>query len=253
MDYNIKNQEVYVSRMNTTLVDKCWWLEQVPEDIHTIIDFGCAEGDLYYMIKALGTKSYQYIGIDNNTEMVKKCTEKGLICVGSMEEAIGLFNPNHTLLVMNSVVHEILHYGWSTDFTHLFRHGIKCVAIRDMVVEHTITENYNEIIDTILNSKYRKQFEEVDRIAKTKFEGLYVVPVKEFLLKYRYKENWERESNEQYLWAWPELVIHTDIPYNYDITYMSYFNIPFIRNQIKQDFGFDYDKMTHCKMFLIHK
>ena len=42
----IDNMHIYMERMAATLTDKCWWVERMPPEIETVVDFGCAQGDL---------------------------------------------------------------------------------------------------------------------------------------------------------------------------------------------------------------
>ena len=42
----IHNFDIYLKRMAATLSDKCWWVDRLPPDIDTVVDYGCAQGDL---------------------------------------------------------------------------------------------------------------------------------------------------------------------------------------------------------------
>lgn len=73
----------------------------------------------------------------------------------------------------------------------------------------------------------------------------------EFFLKYTYKENWDRERDEQYLWDW-NFFAETAIGDSMRIEVNQPFRIvPQIR-QIEKDFGIKFPEFlnTHRKMLL---
>ena len=70
----------------------------------------------------------------------------------------------------------------------------------------------------------------------------------EFVLKYRYDANWARESKEIYLWPWIDLIYRYGTEYY--INFENDFYIPFIKDKIKEDFGFIYPQNTHKKLLL---
>ena len=39
---DIKNRNVYLTKMSKTFFDKAWFMSHIPEEIDTFIDFGCA-------------------------------------------------------------------------------------------------------------------------------------------------------------------------------------------------------------------
>ena len=41
---DIKNKEIYLTKMSKTFFDKAWFMSHIPEGIDTFIDFGCADG-----------------------------------------------------------------------------------------------------------------------------------------------------------------------------------------------------------------
>ena len=43
---DIVDINTYLRSMSTTLFDKVWWIDKIPDDINTIVDFGCAKADL---------------------------------------------------------------------------------------------------------------------------------------------------------------------------------------------------------------
>ena len=73
-----------------------------------------------------------------------------------------------------------------------------------------------------------------------------------YLLKYRYTDNWDREVNEDYLPVSLETV-KSKIPNSYKIVYEQDFLLPFLKQQVKQDFNVDLTHSTHTKMIIQNK
>ena len=129
----------------------------------------------------------------------------------------------------------------------------KYIAIRDMYYfANDINKiNESEILSAIEHSNLNYLY---DDYKKTKTPYFYSIneQLVDFLLKYRYIENWDREKNEQYLWDWQyDIYLNYLYQHNYyTITYEDSFFIPYIRNQIKQDFNIDLPVRTHKKLLL---
>ena len=252
----IHDMNTYLTRMDASLPDKCWWLDHIPDTISTVIDFGCAAGNLKTTLDELAPGRFNYIGIDNSPDMLAICKDKGLAAYGDISEA--RYDPAKTILVLNSVIHEILHYMSKEDsftlLSQLCELSIKYIAIRDMNIGHSRDSKCSFIVSKILQSRFAAKWE--DYINQNPHSVVPTVDqenvrVKEFLLKYWYEENWERERDEQYLFNigilgeyW--LFINPE----YQIVHDSDFYIPWVRNKIHDDFGVWYDEPTHKKMLL---
>lgn len=65
----ITNYAVYNNGMRNTIIDKMWFLDYISPNITTIIDFGCADGDLFKEIEKIYPNKFDYIGIDNDKTM----------------------------------------------------------------------------------------------------------------------------------------------------------------------------------------
>jgi hypothetical protein len=70
-----------------------------------------------------------------------------------------------------------------------------------------------------------------------------------YLLKYRYKANWEREVAENYLPITMEYLLSL-IPDNYEIVFYEHYSLPFLKEQVNKDFGINIKDNTHIKMIL---
>ena len=73
----------------------------------------------------------------------------------------------------------------------------------------------------------------------------------EFLMKYRYVGNWQREMKETYFWPWlPMISSLSPESRAYKIAFTNRFYIPFIRDRVSEDFGIDFQVETHKKVLL---
>ena len=70
-----------------------------------------------------------------------------------------------------------------------------------------------------------------------------------YLMKYRYKENRDREIRENYFPLYREELLRK-IPKEYKITFHDHYVLPYVKNQVKKDFGIDLMDNTHMKLIL---
>ena len=252
----IKDLHTYLSRMDKALLDKCWWIDKIAPEVDTVIDFGCAAGNLKSMIDYLAPKKYKYIGIDTAPEMVNECIHKGIRVYTSLSVALKHCKPENTIIVLNSVIHELLSYE-AEPYKILRQIGnSKCryIAIRDMCLTDIQLDNVDAIRNQIEHSKYANQWYEFRTICECTRQAPYnylSVIEKEFLLKYWYTENWDREKYEQYLWTWAhDLWREEHVFMDYKIEDVEDFYIPFVRNKVQEDFGIKYTELTHKKVLL---
>lgn len=245
--------KAYLTRMDAALLDKCWWIDKISSNIDTVIDFGCAAGHLKDMIEHLAPNTYKYIGVDSSEEMRRECAQRNITVYSFIDEAMAQCNPKTTILVMNSVIHEILSYSdtYMSLFHTLAAYDCHYVAIRDMFAgePHFSDEQFNNMLYAIHNSIYKAQLEQFYKCAQHR----YHVPsqdliLKEFLLKYWYTENWDRECQEQYLWDWDRLIKYAFT--HYRVKSVEQFYIPYVRDKIYKDFHFEYNENTHVKLLL---
>ena len=82
---DIINYNCYLTKMSKTFFDKAWFMSHLPEDICTIVDVGCADGSFMEFLKRSGL-DFEYIGIDNDSEMQRLTKEKGFTCYSSIKE-----------------------------------------------------------------------------------------------------------------------------------------------------------------------
>ena len=249
------NKEIYLKRMKIGMYDKCWWVDKIYPEVDTVVDFGCADGTLWEAIKVLCPQITTYYGIENNEEFFDALDAKSIQHYSTIEELPQNLDWNRTIAVMNSVVHEIFSYQGETAFKDLLKKiqefGVRHIAIRDMCLnaeECFYLKSANDFFyEAICNSPYKKLFikdccHSVPAFYKNIFYQM------EFFLKYTYKENWDRECAEQYLWDWPDYII-SPAGMSMRIEVNQPFRIvPQIR-QIEKDFGIKFPEFlnTHRK------
>ncbi len=273
----ISDNGVYLRGMRNTFHDKSWFMSIVPFDVDTIVDFGCADGSFLEYMKR-NWPEYRYAGIDENEEFLAMTRERGFEAYGNLTE----FSKKHSngdgkvLLVMNSVLHEIYTYKGVPQAEEIWgaflRNGVKYIALRDMYArgcgifsskteanlldvcdqkdKHAASNNGELISLHDKLSDFERQWGEVN-------DGYKLT---HFLLKYFYSLNWERELVENYLpFHYREL--HEAIrSAGYDITFESFYAIPWLKQKWLSDFDCDTHPAlhafvskvtTHMKLFLV--
>ena len=256
---NIVDIKDYNLAMQKTLLDKIWFLDKIDNSIKYIFDFGCADGSLTKFINEMFPDQFEFFLIDNNPEMLKIAKENIMdsswtirvhYC-NSIEEAITQCDDiKKSVLVLNSVIHEILSYCDYEEqrklFETFFQSKFGYVAIRDMhlftlpdfEIDNTEQEHFNKFLDFVAN------FEYTEVIGKNTLQL-------EFLLKTDYYSNWEREKKERYLWNWIVLVLGYSMGL-YEIEYEEDFSLPYHRRKWYKKFKVSQTNKikTHKKLLL---
>ncbi len=261
----IVDTNTYLRSMSTTLFDKVWWIDKIPSDIDTIVDFGCAQADLAVLINRIMPGRFHYIGIEESGVMAQLAGKNLRYHVpGTWEILPSLLAASesndfkNSVLVLNSVLHEVFTYKSESEIQSLMSQiqdlGFSCIAIRDMCPSRFDLYDHINANCAILSSLYGDLWREYEKFRiETKIAGVTYDEdtwLPEFLLKYRYKANWEREKREKYLWNIPKKLTQYGLLDKYEIRFENRFYIPFIRDKIKEDFGIDWDYPTHIKLLL---
>ena len=243
----IKNYDVYNQRMNLSIVDKCWWIDEISEDIDTIIDYGCATGELFvYLKNNYPGRFRKFIGIDNNEKMLQIAQKN--FPEGEYYDSLNYVKYNSkAILVLNSVIHEILTYDGLDILLDIFDYAndnnISYIAIREMFYPNPSMSIILMAEDFQMPKIFKERWEEFCgyRPYESRIKRLH-----EFILKYSYVENWERESKEKYLWHWD--IFSYDALTNYEVVKEFSFSIPQQKDKIRKDLGLDWPLDTHKKM-----
>lgn len=255
---NIVDIHDYNKAMQKTLLDKVWYLDKIDKSVKYLFDFGCADGSMAKFINEMFPDHFEFFLIDNNPEMLKIAEEnirdyatpiRAYYC-NSIEEAISqCADIKKSVLVLNSVIHEILSYCDYEEqrklFETFFQSEFGYIAIRDMHLFDLPTFSPSWIHEKDLK-KYIDFREHYNAKGMT-FEQVYI----EFFLKTDYYANWERERDEKYLWNWLKIIT----PYidgNYKIDYEENFSLPYHRRKWKKKFNLSTTNKikTHKKLLL---
>ena len=248
----ISDLNVYLNKMQKSVIDKIFFIDKVFEPFENIVDFGCANGELIKAVHALFGDEYKYCGYDINPEMIK-AARVNIPFATIVSEWDRLDVPfDKSLLNISSTIHEIYSYCKPEEieqfWARVFRSGFKYITIRDMMVSENCSADADEKEIALVRGAQRyaehlRDYENVRGTIKSQKDLIH------FLLKYKYTENWEREVREDYLGLHLEEFLKLIHP-EYEITFFDHFTLPFIAWQIKNDFNIDLKTPTHIKIIL---
>lgn len=267
---DITDNDIYLERMRKALFDKAFWIDKIDPNTTTVIDMGCATGDLFRFIEDMFPGKFRFIGIENNKDFLANAYSNATYYTDIHD--VENDDWEHSILVMNSVIHEIYSYCGNDAFkeilTYVFNKSVNHVAIREMDLSYPgdydsyyVINWANDVVVTASN-KYEKQWKEHLASYEADAPKNIIERAAEFVLKYQYTENWEREVNERYLHQ--EMI--GDIGYAmskynfrrenddgsfYYFDYELPFSIPQQVDRIAADFGSFPDELnTHVKLLI---
>ncbi len=242
----------YNKGMRQSLIDKTYFLDKVEAEI--FVDFGCADGILLKYMHNLFPE-HDYIGYDLSKEMIEKAQD-------NLPETIQLFhelkqlsqhlkaikNGRKTCLILSSVIHEVYSYSNPKEFwNEIFTLDFDYISIRDMCVSNTCSRPSDpitvarvyQIFDTELLTDWESMWGSLDENWS----------LTHFFLTYRYTENWERESRENYLPITKERLLQI-IPNHYHPHFIEHYTLPFLRDEVFNTFQVQLQERTHLKLIL---
>jgi SAM-dependent methyltransferase len=251
-DSNIPSMESYNIEMRKSMIDKIFFLDKVTTKV--IVDFGCADGSTIAFMNILFPE-YTYIGYDLSDEMItiakKKCPFAHFFSDWNKLQEFLETTERPRTVVCNSLIHEVYAYGSPNDvkifWDRIYSESFDWVVIRDMAVSDSVTRKSDPLsvirVRKNYNSDVLAQFERKWGSINENW------PLVHFLLKYRYKTNWSREVNENYLPISLEDMINL-IPKNWDPIDFKHYVLPFIRQKVREDFNIDLQDSTHVQLIL---
>ena len=131
----ISDLDIYLTRMQRSILDKMFFMDKVFEPFKHILDFGCANGEL---IKAMMPMfpDYEYTGYDISTEMIE-AARKNVPDAGFYDDWDKIDIPfEDSLINISSTIHEVYSYCDEKDidifWDRVFGSGFRYVTIRDM-------------------------------------------------------------------------------------------------------------------------
>jgi hypothetical protein len=253
----ISNYDQYIAGMNTTMSDKLFFANSINYDV--IVDFGCADGTFLQSLSRMNP-NVKIIGYDLDPTMLeiakKKLPKNALLTDDWNVATSALTGYKNSLLNLSSVIHEVYSYSTGNKIKYfwdnqVFGGDFKYITIRDMIPSVELTRNEM----TNFKDDVRKVRQKADKSYLLSFEdkwGSINTSYRNFihyLLKYKYTDNWNREVNENYLPVTLE-TIKTKIPTDYKIVMEEDFVLPFLKQQVKKDFGVELTHSTHTKLII---
>ena len=246
----ISDLDIYLTRMQRSILDKMFFMDKVFEPFRYILDFGCANGELIKAMKQM-FPDYDYTGYDISCEMIEAAREN-VPDARFYDDWNRIEIPfEESLINISSTVHEVYSYCDETDigifWDRVFGSGFRYVSIRDMSFPQAEDIPVRtEQLDAVRNSIYAEWLDSFEQVwGKIKSQRQLV----HFLLKYKYTQNWDREVHENYFPVYTEELLKR-IPASYRLVYKDVFTLPYTAWQIRKDFGFELTDHTHIKLIL---
>lgn len=245
----IRDLNIYLRRMEKSVMDKMFFVDKIFEPVKNIVDFGCANGGLLKSLE-LFFGDYRYIGYDISTEMIE-AARKNVPNAEFYDNWDDMkFDPAESLINISSTVHEVYTYS-SPEEVELFwkrvlESGFKYISIRDMCVPKGCDRDCEaaKLAAVRANERYTEKLADYERIwGKIVSEK----QLTHFLLKYSYTQNWEREVRENYLPISTEALL-ARIPDSYEVTYLRTYTLPYTAWQVERDFGVRLNTPTHIQL-----
>lgn len=252
-DNKIIDRDIYLTRMQRSILDKMFFIDKVFEPFETVVDFGCANGEL---IKALMRMcpEYRYEGYDIDSAMIAAAREN-VPEVSFCDKWDDLkSDPRKSLINISSTIHEVYSYGTDADVTEfwdrIYGSGFRYVTVRDMMYSEKLERPADEdMLAAVRNGAYTRQLSDFENVWGSITTQKQLV---HFLLKYKYTQNWEREVRENYFPISSEKLL-SQVPDGYEITFCETFALPFTAWQLRKDFGITLKDHTHIKLILERK
>ena len=248
----INDLNVYTEGMKKSLEDKLFFLLMLEGKTSHILDYGCADGALLKEIR----KRNSYLGLtgyDQSEDMIRQAKnncDKDIVFTSSLKKAIRKTKPAYTTLVLSSVIHEVYSYsnieGIRAFWNFVLHTGFKYVVIRDFSINETTQKEMigKTEISKIANTDTYQDYCNKNGPIVTKRDLIH------FLLKYRYKENWEREVRENYLPLSTEALLKIIQGSEYKVIYQKNYTLPFLKQKVREDFNLDLEDYTHINLIL---
>lgn len=255
----MKDEKIYLSRMADAMEDKLFFVEHLPKEVATFVDYGCADGALIEELVKIYPNA-NFIGYDNNTDFIahaEKYNTDKVFFTSDWEqvEHIMSFSVGVRVLILSSVLHEIYTYEDAANILNFwqrvksFRYDYICV--RDMGIRWAdcnrmvAREMVNQVYQWAnVSRKRRWQLNDFEAKCGTITNSSNLC---EFLLKYSYIENWGREVKEHYFaFATEDVFSHMD-ELGLSPIYFQHWVLPYVADKVKNDFGITMPYNTHYK------
>lgn len=257
----IPNEALYLKRMAGPLGDKIRVARYIPKGAKNVLDVGSADGTITLALAEIYPK-INFLGIDLNANFVALANERA--------KKLGIKNARFEKLYLRdllarpgkfdaalfiSVLHEFYTYG----------EGISSV-VKALADVHELLGKDGEIIlrDMILREYSKRTSFGVSGILRKilKKRGMAklvrdfekqcgklstICRLNHFLLKYMYKENWKRESRENYVPVTFEEYESIFKLLGMELQFEDSYLLPYIREKWTADFNLNSDEIFPLK------
>lgn len=244
----------YNEAMEKSLEDKLFFLDHIT-DATVFVDFGCANGTVLEAIHQRNRNAILF-GIDNNPMQLKIAAGRCPSAVYAADfDMLGLMVTElrgNKVAIFSSVMHEA---------PELLEQAIAWadyIVIRDMGITSSLAESDQpqEIAGPLSRLKAFEQFVsmKVDT-SEHDFDEATMGAAAEFLLKSPYLGDptslrFQREFYERYPLQDVERLLEMSIDGLHCITHFEHYSLPYIRDRIFREFGFEFPYPTHFKLIL---
>lgn len=251
MSDQISNFKIYTEEMSKPIKDKLFFLDHI-NDYDQIVDYGCADGFLLKEIEKLNLNKI-LAGYDISSKMIELARlDKRQIFFTEFWNNI--CTDKDTLILLSSVIHEVYSYGSKFSinqfYKNVFKSEAKYIVVRDMFLTK---ETSKRLVNKSDLQKIKSKT--YDIYSSFKYYNSDIVTQRDllqFLLKYRYQENWEREVKENYFPISFEDFLKR-VPKKWELIHSKQIRVPFIVNKVKEDFDIDIEDTTHAELIFRRK
>lgn len=251
----IANFALYNSEMSKSMIDKIFFMDKIDDSIRVIVDYGCADGSLIHFLAPLFPDMI-FVGYDLDETMVAQAEAKNAAfpncyAISDLVVLQSILKETHTTInqcavILSSLIHEVYSYSNDVDgfWNTITTTGFKYIIIRDMCLDETahrpaLKEDLIKVKSRYPMDKIR-EFEHIHGSICDNYNLIH------FLLKYRYRDNWDREVRENYVPCSVEEIAR-QLGQNYTLIYFDHYILPYLAATVKKDFDITLKDYTHIK------
>lgn len=271
------NLQSYNTSMAKAMNDKMFFVEKLPQDKHYIfVDFGCADGTMINNLIDVYGPHHIYVGYDCSQTMIdlaktnyRENADSAVFTTNWDKVTSTLKVPRDcdycTVIILSSVIHEVYSYSTGENdikefWNRVKNSGFDYIVVRDMMARKHMdrsaedSDEYKKITNKLfynmytrtdaeycLTRKMLKEFEEIHGSIKNMKNLIH------FLLKYRWRTNWEREKNENYFPIYVEDFLKIIKEPLYQLIFFENFRVRFLDDCFRKDFDIQLEDNTHIK------